>query len=129
MSITLTINAATPGELQSTLAALVGSAQPAAKTEAKPAAAAKPATTAQVKAAIEAQPIEASAEENPAPTPEADATGEVSDADLKTAAVSYQQKNGRDALAAALKDHGAPAGVTSIPAERRADFVAFCSAE
>lgn len=113
MPISITFTAESTVELQSIIAGYLGAPAPA-KAESKPAAA-KPAPKAET-----------------APTPEpieAESTGEVTDADLKTAAVSYQQKNGRDALAAALKEHGAPAGVTSIPAERRADFVAFCSAE
>lgn len=116
MSITLTINASSPSELQSTLAALAGNAQPAAKAETKTP---KP-------AAEKAPAPPASTEE--APAPEADATGEVSDADLKKAAVAYQQKNGRDALASALKQFGAPAGVSSVPADKRAEFVAYCEA-
>ncbi len=115
MPISITFTAETSAELQSIIAGYLGTPAPA-KVESKPATA-KPAPK---------------AEATPAPTPtepEAESTGEVTDADLKVAAVAYQQKNGRDALAAALKEHGAPAGVTSIPAERRAEFVAFCSAE
>ena len=123
MSITLTINASSPSELQSTLAALVGSAQPAAKAETK---------TAAPKPAAEKTPAPA-VKEADAPTEQTedvavDATGEVSDADLKKAAVAYQQKNGRDALASALKQFGAPAGVSSVPADKRAEFVAYCEA-
>jgi hypothetical protein len=113
MPISITFTAESTAELHKAIAEFIGATP--SKAESKPAAA-KPAPKA------ETAPT-------PAPEPEAESTGEVTDADLKTAAVSYQQKNGRDALAAALKDHGAPAGVTSIPAERRADFVAFCSAE
>lgn len=121
MSITLTINASSPSELQSTLAALAGNAQPAAKAETKT-----------PKPAAEKTPAPA-VKEADAPTEQTedvavDATGEVSDADLKKAAVAYQQKNGRDALAAALKQFGAPAGVTSVPANKRAEFVAYCEA-
>lgn len=115
MPISITFTAESTAELHKAIAEFIGATP--SKAESKPAAA-KPAPKA------ETAPT-------PAPEPEAEGTGgnEVTDADLKTAAVSYQQKNGRDALAAALKEHGAPAGVTSIPAERRADFVAFCSAE
>lgn len=119
MSITLTINASSPSELQSTLAALVGSAQPAAKAETK---------TAAPKPAAEKAPAPPAVSTEEAPAPEADATGEVSDADLKKAAVAYQQKNGRDALASALKQFGAPAGVSSVPTDKRAEFVAYCEA-
>lgn len=113
MPISITFTAESTAELHKAIAEFIGATP--SKAESKPAAA-KPAPKA------ETAPT-------PAPEPEAESAGEVTDADLKTAAVSYQQKNGRDALAAALKEHGAPAGVTSIPAERRADFVAFCSAE
>ena len=114
MPISITFTAESTAELHKAIAEFIGATP--SKAESKPAAA-KPAPK------VEAAP-------SPTPEPiEAESTGEVTDADLKTAAVSYQQKNGRDALAAALKEHGAPAGVTSIPAERRADFVAFCSAE
>lgn len=113
MPISITFTAESTAELHKAIAEFIGATP--SKAESKPAAA-KPAPKAET-----------------APTPEPkqadESAGEVTDADLKTAAVSYQQKNGRDALAAALKEHGAPAGVTSIPAERRADFVAFCSAE
>jgi hypothetical protein len=119
MSITLTINASSPSELQSTLAALAGSTQPAAKAETK---------TAAPKPAAEKAPAPPAVSTEEAPAPEADATGEVSDADLKKVAVAYQQKNGRDALASALKQFGAPAGVTSVPADKRAEFVAYCEA-
>lgn len=115
MPISITFTAETSAELQSIIAGYLGTPAPV-KAESKPAAA-KPAPKAETTV------------KDPEPKPADESAGEVTDADLKTAAVSYQQKNGRDALAAALKEHGAPAGVTSIPAERRADFVAFCSAE
>lgn len=115
MPISITFTAESTAELHKAIAEFIGATP--SKAESKPAAA-KPAPKA-----------EATPAPTPTPEPEAESAGEVTDADLKTAAVSYQQKNGRDALAAALKEHGAPAGVTSIPAERRADFVAFCSAE
>lgn len=125
MSITLTINASSPSELQSTLAALAGNTQPAAKAETK---ALKPVAEKTLTPAADTPVVSTEETSTSTASAETDATGEVSDADLKKAAVAYQQKNGRDALAAALKQFGAPAGVTSVPADKRAGFVAHCEA-
>lgn len=86
---------------------------PAAKPKAeKPAAKAK------------AAPVEAEAEDTAAPEAEEGVTLD----DLKEAAIHLSSKNGRDALAAALKGMGATAGVSTIPEDKRAAFVAHCKA-
>lgn len=114
MSISVTFTADSPSELHSTIATfLVASGAPAPATKT-------------AKAETKTPPKV----EEKAPEPDLidEPSGEVSDADLKAAAIAYQQKNGRDALAAALKQFGAPAGVTSVPADKRAGFVAHCEA-
>lgn len=64
------------------------------------------------------------------PTPEAEPAAEQTDeagvdiGAVKLAATSYSAKNGRDALAALIKDHGGTAGISSIPEQNRAAFVA-----
>ena len=59
----------------------------------------------------------------------ADADSDVPSGDeLKSAALSLSGKNGRDALAAALKDHGATAGLSTLPDDQKAAFVAHCEA-
>lgn len=47
---------------------------------------------------------------------------------VKQAAQAFSQKNGRDALVAALKEHGATGGVSSIPDDQREAFIAACEA-
>lgn len=97
------------------LAALLASTAGAgvnAKAEAPKAAAPKATPKAETKAA------------DPAPEPEADATTDASPSedegiatidDVKEAAKAYNVKNGRDALAALIGDHGGSKGVTTIP--------------
>ena len=64
------------------------------------------------------------------PTPETEPTTEQTDeagvdiGAVKLAATSYSAKNGRDALAALIKEHGGTAGISSIPEQNWAAFVA-----
>lgn len=93
------------------ITAISAAEKPAAKPKAeKPAAKAK------------AAPVEA--EDTAAPEAEEGVTLD----ELKEAAIHLSSKNGRDALAAALKETGATAGVSTIPEDKRAAFVAHCKA-
>lgn len=97
------------------LAGAQGDAPKAAPAKAKPAAKPKAEPTAE---AAESTSTEDSQVASPSDVPSADA--------LKKAAVGLSAKNGRDALEAALKDHGATAGISSIPDDRKAAFVEHC---
>lgn len=119
MSVSLTFTADTPSELHSSIAAFLAAS---GNSIIAPAGAKTPATKTETKAP-------AKVEEKAAEPDLIDETpAEVTEADVKKAAVAYQQKNGRDALAAALKAHGSPAGVSGIPVDKRADFIAYCEA-
>jgi len=108
------------------LDALIGAAKSAI-----PAADPKPAPT---RARSDAKAAGTASEDKPATAPEtkADAaSGSDEDIALRTkqAAAAFSQKNGRDALVQLLKDHGASAGVSTIPEDKREAFISAASAE
>lgn len=120
--ITITINANGPIEIAqvaAALAALGGAAVTPAKAEAPKAAAAKPVTKApSPTVASDDTTQEAGPDVTTDASPSEDAAeeaGAVTIDDVKEAAKAYNVKNGRDALAALIGEHGGSKGVTTIP--------------
>jgi len=119
MPVSITFSADTSAELHSSIAAFVV-ASGTTVAAATPTKEQKPAKVKDEPAAPVKEAEPAAEEPNLIDEPE------VSIVEVKAAATAYQQKNGRDALAAALKKFGATAGVSTIPADQFAAFVAHC---
>ncbi len=116
--VTITINANGPVEIAqvaAALAALGSTAVTPAKAEAPKAAAAKPVTKAPTPTAASDDTTQEAGPDATTDASPSEDEGIATIDDVKEAAKAYNVKNGRDALAALIGDHGGSKGVTTIP--------------